>query len=44
MTPLGWVFMIGSACFVWGLTLWCFKKVLSSPKEPPEQIKHFHNA
>jgi hypothetical protein len=45
MTPLGWVFMLGSAAFVWGLTIWCFWRVLSFPDEPPaEQVKEFHSA
>ncbi len=44
MTLAGWIFMIGSACFVWGLTLWCYMKVLNAPKQPAEPVKHFHNA
>lgn len=31
MTPLGWIFMLASNFFVWGLTIWCFRKVLSTP-------------
>ena len=31
MTPLGWTFMIASNLFVWGLTGWCFYKVLTTP-------------
>ena len=34
MTPLGWIFLIVSLGFVWGLTGWCFYKVLTY-KEPP---------
>jgi hypothetical protein len=34
MTPLGWVFMVVSVGFVWGLCGWCFFKVLSY-EEPP---------
>ncbi len=33
MTPLGWVFLIVSLAFVWGLVIWCFYKVLTSPGE-----------
>ena len=31
MEPLGWVFLIVSLAFVWGLTGWCFFKVLTIP-------------
>jgi hypothetical protein len=34
MTPLGWIFMTISLLFVWGLTGWCFYKVLTAPREP----------
>jgi hypothetical protein len=34
MTPLGWIFMTISLAFVWGLTGWCFYKVLTAPREP----------
>lgn len=44
MTPLGWIFLGTSLVFVWGLTLWCFKKVLSIPEEPPDPVKDFHSA
>jgi len=30
MTPGGWTFMLVSLVFVWGLTLWCFIKVLTT--------------
>lgn len=33
MTIAGWITMIVSLSFVWGLTFVCFKKVLSSPKD-----------
>ena len=29
MTPLGWIFLLVSITFVWGLTGWCFYRVLS---------------
>jgi hypothetical protein len=37
MTPLGWLFLIASTVFVWGLTGWCFYRVLTAPEsiEPP---------
>lgn len=44
MTPLGWIFMLTSLVFVWGLTLWCFRQVLSAPEPPPEQAQDFHSA
>ena len=44
MTPLGWLFLTVSLVFVWGLTLWCFYKVLSFKEEPPDSVKHFHSA
>ena len=28
MNPLGWIFMVTSLTFVWGLTIWCFYRVL----------------
>jgi len=34
MTLGGWAFMIVSLVFVWGLTGWCFYKVLTVPEEP----------
>lgn len=33
MTFSGWIFLIVSLAFVWGLCLWCFYKVLTLP--PP---------
>lgn len=33
MTTAGIVFMILSLLFVWGLALWCYRKVLSAPKD-----------
>jgi hypothetical protein len=29
----GWITMIISLTFVWGLTFWCFRRVLTSPQE-----------
>ncbi len=44
MTPLGWIFMTLSLAFVWGLTLWCYKRILSAPEPPAEQSEDFHSA
>lgn len=33
MTIGGWITMIVSLTFVWGLTFWCFKRVLTAPGE-----------
>ncbi len=44
MTLMGWIFMATSLSFVWGLVLWCFKRVLTAPEPPPEQAEHFHSA
>lgn len=40
----GWIFMIGSLGLVWGLAIWCFRKVLSLPTPPPDEVKEFHSA
>jgi hypothetical protein len=44
MTPLGWIFLVLSLGFVWGLTLWCYYMVLSVKEEPPRPVKDFHSA
>jgi hypothetical protein len=31
MKPEGWIFMIVSLAFVWGLTGWCYWKILTTP-------------
>jgi hypothetical protein len=43
MTPLGWLFLVVSLTFVWSLTIWCFRKVLTLPPEesiekPPDTL------
>lgn len=41
MTPLGWTFLIVSLAFVWGLTGWCFYRVIVAPGdivEPPAAL------
>ena len=44
MTTLGWIFMLSSLTFVWSLTLWCFRKVLTAPEPPAEQFEEFRSA
>jgi hypothetical protein len=44
MTPLGWLFLILSLAFVWGLTIWCYVKILNLPTPPPEELQDFHSA
>jgi len=44
VTPLGWIFMFASLGFVWGLTLWCYRKILAAPEPPAEEVEHFHSA
>lgn len=44
MTALGWVFLAISLAFVWGLSLWCYYRVLSLREEPPRPVKDFHSA
>jgi len=31
MTIGGWILMIGSLSFVWGLAGWCYYKILTTP-------------
>ncbi|HET9275990.1 MAG TPA: hypothetical protein VFN96_07965 [Gemmatimonadales bacterium] len=33
MTTGGWIIMSLALLFVWGLTIWCYKTVLSQPPE-----------
>ena len=33
MTALGWIFLVSSLAFVWGLTGWCFYKVMTLPPD-----------
>jgi hypothetical protein len=44
MTFLGWLFLAVSLAFVWGLTLWCYYKVLTAPTEPSKGVEEFHSA
>ena len=40
MTTGGWIFLILSLSFVWGLLGWCFYKVLTGAEieQPPESL------
>jgi hypothetical protein len=38
MEPLGWIFLVTSLTFVWGLAIWCFKKVLTAPAPVEQEI------
>ena len=40
MTTGGWVFLILSLSFVWGLSIWCYSKVLrgSDIEVPPDSL------
>lgn len=31
MTIGGWILLVGSLTFVWGLAIWCYAKILSTP-------------
>lgn len=48
MTIGGWLFMLASAAFVWGLTGYCFYRVLTLPPEieaeTAEKLQDFHSA
>jgi hypothetical protein len=35
MTAGGWILLVGSLSFVWGLAGWCYWKILTAP-EPEE--------
>jgi hypothetical protein len=36
----GWVFMLASVAFVYGLTFWCFRKVLTTKPPGPAPEEH----
>jgi hypothetical protein len=43
MTAGGWILMLVSLAVVWGLTFWCFYRVLTAPPEdqvvkPPYEL------
>jgi hypothetical protein len=46
VTLLGWIFLGLSTAFVWGLTAWCFYKVLTLPPDHDvaEPAKDFRSA
>lgn len=31
MNTLGWIFMLTSLAFVWGATIWAYRRLLSAP-------------
>lgn len=42
MTFLGWIFLVTSMAFVWGLTGWCYYRVLAAPADaegPPASAR-----
>lgn len=39
MQPLGWVFLVCSLTFVFGLTFWCYGRILSLPTDPGEEAE-----
>jgi hypothetical protein len=44
MNAGGWIFLIASLGFVWGLTIWCYYRLLSFPEPPPEPVQDFRSA
>lgn len=40
MTTAGWIFMLLSLTFVWGLCIWCYHRLLTS--KPPIEEDHKH--
>jgi hypothetical protein len=40
MTIGGWIFLLLSQAFVWGLAIWCFNKVLRGAdiEQPPDSL------
>jgi hypothetical protein len=41
MTTGGWIFLLLSTAFVWGLVGWCFYKVMTVPghiEKPPDSL------
>ena len=36
MTIGGWILLIGSLGFVWGLAGWCYWKILTTPEHSSE--------
>ncbi len=33
MTIGGWILMVGSLTFVWGLAGWCYHRILTAPED-----------
>lgn len=45
MTTAGWIFMIASLTFVWGIAIWCYGRMIfgplpqdGGPKPPPTNL------
>ncbi len=36
MNTWGWIFMLTSLTFVWGATIWAYKRLLSAPPHKPD--------
>ena len=37
MTAGGWILLVVSLSFVWGLTGWCYWKILTAPEPQSEE-------
>ena len=37
MTIGGWILLVGSLSFVWGLAGWCYWKILTVPEHPADE-------
>ena len=46
MTLGGWIFLVLSLSFVWGLTIYCYYRILSGPDPnlEAEELEKFHSA
>jgi hypothetical protein len=46
MTTVGWIFMLVSLSFVWGLIAWCYSRILRLPPEmeTAKPARDFHSA
>lgn len=36
MTTWGWIFMLTSLAFVWGATIWAYRRLLTAPPHRPD--------
>lgn len=44
MTVGGWITLLCSLSFVWGLAIWCYYMVLKDDEPPAEALEKFHSA